>query len=191
MHVRLRVPLIGCVLAVLAGCGLAPSSDLENIDPQSLPQRLIATGSPAGTASPEPSAGGGAVYFLRDDRLVQVPARLEPASGPGAVQQLLDLLTAGPDSANRERGYSTALTPATRLRLTRLDGDLVTLDLTVDQLPPDQTTAIAQIVLTVTSLPEVNALRLTINGQPINAPLSSGAQTDRPLTREDYADMLG
>jgi hypothetical protein len=181
---------IGLVFALLAGCALGPSSDLENIDPQTLPQRLIATADPAITSSPDSSGGGGGVYFLRDDRLVKFPASLDPASGPAAVQQLLDLLTAGPDNANRERGYSTALTPATQLRLTRLEGDLVTLDLTVAQLPPDQTTAIAQIVLTVTSLSEVNALRLTINGQPINAPLSNGAQTDRPLTREDYADML-
>ena len=55
---------------------------------------------------------------------------------------------------------------------------------------PPNDAQIAQIVLTATSLSGVTQVRLTINGEPFSAPLAGGAQTDRPLTREDYLPLL-
>jgi len=180
----------GVVLALLAGCGLTPSSGVQDIDPRSLPGRLVAT--PTATASPsvESVASGGGVYFVREEQLVARPQTSDTRALLPGVQALLDALSAGPDETDRDRGVGTALPPATALRATALEGAVLTVDLTVDQMPPDQTLAIAQIVLTVTSLNEVGGVRLTVNGEPIRAPLASGAQTDRPLTRADFAGML-
>jgi spore germination protein GerM len=177
-------------MLALAGCGLTPSRPVEEIDPLGLPTRLVATPSPTAGDSAAQASAGGSVYFLGDDQLVRRPRTLSAAAGAPAIQQLLDALAAGPDDADRDGGISTALPPATVLRLTRLDGDVATVDLRLDQLPPDQTVAIAQIVLTVTSLTEASGVRLSINGEPIGAPLASGAQTDRPVTRSDYSRML-
>jgi spore germination protein GerM len=178
------------LVLVLAGCGLGRGGVVD-IDPLSLPQRLLVTPAPSPTTAAEVTLDAGTVYFSSDELLVPATRTLTAAPGQGALQELLDDLSAGPDAHDRDRGFSTALPPATRLRVTALQDGVATVDLAMDQPPPDQTTAIAQIVLTVTSLPGVTGVRLTFNGAPINAPLATGAQTNRLLTRADYQAMLG
>jgi spore germination protein GerM len=175
---------------LLTGCGLSPGSDVQNIDPLSLPPRLLATTSPASPAQIDTASSGSGVYLLRDTALRLSARTVTAAPGVSALQELLADLAAGPDPTDRRRGLSTALPPTTRLSVTAFDGDLATVDLSFGQVPPDQTTAIAQIVLTATSLPGVSRLLLTIDGEPLQAPLASGAQTDRPLTRADYLALL-
>jgi spore germination protein GerM len=187
---RRRIYLAAVALLVLpAGCGLGRGGVVD-IDPLSLPQRLVASPAPSPTDTAAPVRAAGSVYFSSDEVLVQAARTLNAAPGQAALQELLDDLSAGPDATDRDRGYSTALPPATRLRVTALQTDVATVDLAVDQPPPDQTTAIAQIVLTATSLDGVRQVRLTFNGHPINTPLANGAQTNRLLTRADYAAML-
>lgn len=186
-----RAVAVVCVLMLGGGCGLQPSAEVEDIDPLSLPPRLLGTTSPTSAApANDPTSAGSGVYFLRATTLRVSPRVLAAASGLPALQDLLDKLAAGPDAVDRRRGLSTALPPTTRLTVTSLEAGLATVDLNFGQVPPDQTTAIAQIVLTATSLPDVRRLLLSINGQPLKAPLVSGAQTDRPLTRADYAALL-
>jgi len=50
--------------------------------------------------------------------------------------------------------------------------------------------AVAQLVLTATSLQGVDAVRLTIGGDPVEAPLPTGELTSAPLTAADYAVFL-
>lgn len=185
-----RLAAASCIALLTAGCGLNPTSGMQDIDPLTLPPRLLATTSPTSAALTEPASSGSGAYFLRDTDLRLSARTLTAAPGIPALQELLTHLAAGPDAADRQRGLSTALPPTTRLTVTALDDDLATVDLSFGQAPPDQTTAIAQIVLTATSLPEVSRLLLTIDGEPLQAPLASGAQTDRPLTRSDYLAML-
>lgn len=188
---RWRPALVaGCLVTTMASCGLGPSGEIEDIDPLSLPARLLATSPPSPAPSADPTTSGVGTYFLQDATLRLAARTVTATSRITALQELLDNLAAGPDASDRRRGLSTALPPTTRLTVTRLDGGLATVDLTFGQVPPDQTTAIAQIVLTATSLPGVNRLLLTFDGKPLEAPLASGAQTDRPLTRSDYLPML-
>lgn len=190
-----RVATAASILLLSAGCGLSQTSGVQDIDPLSLPPRLLATSSPTSAALTDPASSGSGTYFLRTTTLRTTTLRLSArtvtaAPGVPALQELLTNLAAGPDAADRQRGLSTALPPTTRLTVTALEGDLATVDLSFGQVPPDQTTAIAQIVLTATSLPEVSRLLLTINGETIQAPLASGAQTDRPLSRSDYRALI-
>ena len=50
--------------------------------------------------------------------------------------------------------------------------------------------AVAQIVLTATSVPGVDAVLLTLDGDPVEAPLPSGELTSAPLTETDYEPLL-
>ncbi len=178
-----------CAMSLLTGCAWSSAGKVQDIDPLSLPPRLVASpaASPDGPTDPATSAE---VYFT-DGTVLTTAARTVASVGDlQALQDLLDDLTAGPNSVDRRRGLSSALPPATRLAVTGLVDGIATVDLTVGQAPPDQTTAIAQIVLTATSLPRVTQIRLTINGMAISPPLASGAQTDRALTRADYLPML-
>jgi hypothetical protein len=186
---RRRIILAAALLVLPAGCGLNRGGVVD-IDPSSLPQRLLATPAPSPTSTVIPARAGGSVYFSSDELLVPAVRTLNAPPGQAALQELLDDLSAGPDAHDRDRGFSTALPPATRLRVTALVGDVATVDLAVDQPPPDQTTAIAQIVLTATSLSGVRQVRLTFNGHAVNAPLANGAQTNRLLTRADYEALL-
>lgn len=185
-----RGALLALLLFVVAGCGLGPSSDVKDIDPLTLPPRLVATGQPSPSNVPVEVDSGSGVYFLSDPVLRLTTRTVAAAPGVPALQELLNNLAAGPDASDRERGLSTALPPTTRLTVTSLKDDLATVDLSFGQVPPDQTTAIAQIVLTATSLPEIGRLLLTIDGEALQAPLASGAQTDRPLTRADYVSLV-
>ena len=74
-----------------------------------------------------------------------------------------------------------------------VDGNTVTIDIAV---PDDASSgwesrrAVGQIVLTATSVPEVRRVRLTRDGEPVEAPLPDGELTSDPLTARDYADFL-
>lgn len=194
----LRTALLGWILVLAAGCGFGPSGDLKEIDSLSLPPRLFSTTSPTvatpttstSTATAEPKTPASGTYFLSATSLRLSARPLSVTSGVPALQELLNHLAAGPDDAERARGLSTALTPTTRLTVASLQGGLATVDLAFGRVPPNQITAIAQIVLTATSLPDVNRLLLTLDGEPLQAPLADGALTDRPLTRSDYLAML-
>ncbi len=49
---------------------------------------------------------------------------------------------------------------------------------------------VGQIVLTATSLPEVRAVRLAREGEPVDAPLPDGELTSAPLIAEQFASFL-
>lgn len=182
--------LAACASAILSGCALSSSEKVRDIDPLSLPPRLLA--SPISSVEPSATTTSptARVYFIAGEVLTEAFRILKDGPERSILQQLLNELTAGPSSSDRRRGLSTALPPATRITVTGVENSLATIDLTVDQPPPAQTTAIAQIVLTATSLAEITGLRVTVNGEPINPPLVDGAQTDRPLTRDDYVALL-
>ena len=45
-------------------------------------------------------------------------------------------------------------------------------------------------MLTATSVPGVDSVRLTFAGEPVEAPLPSGQLTSDPLTEQDYDAVL-
>jgi hypothetical protein len=66
-------------------------------------------------------------------------------------------------------------------------------DLTAEAEPPSgwaSRRAVAQIVLTATSVPGVRAVLLTLAGEPVEVPLPSGELTADPVTAADYEELL-
>ncbi len=49
--------------------------------------------------------------------------------------------------------------------------------------------AVAQIVLTATSVPAVERVVLTRQGEPLEAQLPDGGLTTAPLAAQDYAEL--
>jgi spore germination protein GerM len=109
------------------------------------------------------------------------------------AQQLLTALTAGPDEAEHGRGLSTALPSDVGLRVTALrDGVAV---VAIEGGEPDADPrrlplSVAQVVLTLTSMPGVDAVRLTRDGEFVQAPLATGELVSRALTAADYRSLL-
>ena len=55
---------------------------------------------------------------------------------------------------------------------------------------PDQVLAIAQVVMTLTSLPGVDSVQFVRDDETVEVPLPDGTLVRRPLTAADYSSLL-
>lgn len=187
---RLLAALAFCLL--VSGCGVPTGGAPRTIAASDVPFGLA---EPRPTTSVEPSAepmlDPARVFLVApDERLVGLARQLDSVGARDRLADLLADLAAGPTRAERDDQLSTALPPDVRLGVGRLDGGTATIDIGVATQAPSGVAsrrAVAQIVLTATSVPGVDAVRLTFAGAPVEAPLPSGELTSAPLTAADYA----
>lgn len=184
------------VVLVVSACGLPGDTEVRAVDDDDVPYRLLEPAS-----SPGPSAVEQAVprrtpvvfWLTGDNRLAPAPALVSCADGPGVVvRRVLELLESPPEEGARPEGSSSALPPGSRLELLALeDGTAqVSFDpaasISAERLPP----AVGQVVLSVTSAPRVERVRLSIAGDTVQVPLPGGALTSRAVTADDYAALV-
>ena len=180
------------VLAVLAGCGVPTGGEPSTIAPTDVPYGLAdPTPAPTSTAPPEATADVSRVHWVSaTDTLVPRVREVSGSTRRDRLADLLEQLAAGPTGDERDEQLSTDLPPEVRLGVTDLDGGTATIDLDELAEAPSGVSgrrAVAQIVLTATSVPGVESVLLELAGEPIEAPLPAGELTDRPLTAMDYA----
>ncbi|MDT0277322.1 GerMN domain-containing protein [Blastococcus goldschmidtiae] len=182
----------GLVVAVAAGCGVPTGGPPSTIAPTDVPYGLAApspTATP--TAPPEAKVDTSRVHWLTTEGTL-VP-RVREVSGTSRRERLaylLDQLAAGPTPSERDEQLSTSLPPEVRLSVSGLEGGTATIDLDSFAQAPAGVAgrrAVAQLVLTATSVPGVESVLLELAGEPIEAPLPAGELTAGPLTAEDYA----
>ena len=180
------------LLTLVAGCGVPTGGAAETIPASDVPYGLAspAPASPA-PADPDPVVEPGRVYLVdAADLLVPRPREVEGATPEERLGALLDALAAGPTAEERDRQLSTALPPEVRLSVVELVEGTATVDIAgTPEAPAGQASrrAVAQVVLSATSVPGVEAVVLTWDGERVEAPLPSGELTAEPLTRADYA----
>jgi spore germination protein GerM len=193
----MRAALAGVVLGlavVLAGCGVPTGGEPTTIAPSDFPYALDAPSSVPAAPTPEVVEAPYGVFFV--DATEVLVAQPRDVDGSTAEERLVDLLAAladGPTPSEQDARLSTRLPPDTGLSLSDLSGGTATIDLDLLAQTPSGSTsrrAVAQIVLTATTVPGVDAVRLTVGGDPVEAPLPSGELTSAPLTAADYADFL-
>jgi hypothetical protein len=182
-------------LAVLAGCGVPTSGEPEVIAASDLPQALTGpTSPPTQTSPPQPMLDSSRVFLVSPgDVLVPRPREVPTGGIQDRLEELLDSLADGPTDDERNQQLSTALPPDVELGVAETSGNTVTIDISVPAEAPTgwaSRRAVAQIVLTATSMPEVQSVLLQLAGEPIEAPLPGGELVARPLTAEDYAVFL-
>ena len=205
------------LLAVLAaGCGVPGSSDFQEINP---PPELATTTTtstnpptrpPASsTAAPPTTAAtttstteapttstnpvfSASLYFVTSSGEL-TPIIRQLASS--AAQQVLTELADGVPVGDEYGGLTTAIPRGTSLVVTTASG-LATVELPSTFLtappPQNQTTAVAQIVLTLTARPGFGQVRFTTGGEPQEVPRADGSLTnpDDVVACEDYRSML-
>lgn len=171
----------------LSSCGLRP-------DPH--PRALGADAVPRGVQGRPPQASTGTmrilVYFSRDTVLVAVPRAVRSGSDPSTA---LQSLTAGPSRREQDAGIVSAVSATTFGPQVTVGPDGVAV---VDSPGTekdssgrtDEVLAFAQVVLTLTSLPDVQAVSFRREGRPLPVPRGDGTLNADPLTRRDYADLL-
>jgi hypothetical protein len=187
---RPRAAVVAVLLA-LGGCGVPTGGPPTAVPASEVPYGLLSQSpQPPAPDSAAPGSGEPAVYLLQGtDRVVARARQLPDQPVEEQLQLLLDDLAAGPAGEEAGEGLTTALAPDVGLVLASLTGGTATVDaIGAADVPIGRETrpAVAQVVLTATSLPGVSSVRLLVDGAPVDAPLPSGRLTDAPLTAADY-----
>ncbi|MEU0556516.1 GerMN domain-containing protein [Dactylosporangium sp. NPDC006015] len=175
------------VLALaLAGCGV-PTEDSPR--PVTVSSRASAP-SPAQAGSPAPGRPAELLFLVRDTGLVAVR---RPAEQMPAIDAHLRDLLSGPTTAERDAGYTSALTGITVTGIVEVGGGDATVEIgsrSDGSGRSDEVLAYGQIVCTLTSRADVDTVSFRHDGQPLRVPRADASLTDGRLTAADYADLI-
>lgn len=154
------------------------------------------------TTTTEIEATGVAVYFLveqiNDDPPgpFLVPVYREISNGEDPVASVMELLLAGPssDEAAGTPAISTAIPEGTELIAVEVSGAVATVDLSAEYDDGGGSfgmfARLAQVVYTLTRLPDLDQVAFSIEGQTVTVFSSEGIELDGPQQRDDYVDLL-
>ena len=185
---RRRSAAVAVVAATLVastlGCGV-PEEGLVTIDRSEMPASLREE-STTTTAPEGPDVAVAAVHWIRGQELVQESVLFE--SGPD-VGRLLALLERGPSEDGAGATTRSAISGTDAIVDAVQRDDTVVVEL-AEVTGPDQVLAIAQVVMTLTSLPGVDSVRFVRDDETVEVPLPDGQLVRRPLTAADYSSLL-
>lgn len=182
--------LLLCLVSLLGACGVDTGGGVETVDPDGVPFGLLEEDREP-IAGPPPGAGAVVDLYLFDpdeERVVPVTRRVD-ATGIAAMVAELE---AGPSDAESSLGLQSALTDVEPIAGIEVDGDTVVLDLAesfTELSGSEQTTAIAQLVFTLTQRRDVDRVGITAEGEPIEVPRGDGTLTRDTLDRSDYESL--
>lgn len=187
--------LVAAGLLGLAGCGVPTGGEPKVIPASEVPYGLASPTPTAPSSSSQQTMLAEAGIFLvtAEDVLVLRGRELAEGRLEGRLEDLLQELAIGPSAQELAEELTTALPPEVELDVTAVVDGTVTVDIAGPVEAPsgaETRLAVAQIVLTATTLPEVRAVRLTREGEPIDAPLPDGALTSEPLTADQFGVFL-
>jgi hypothetical protein len=177
-------------VALLAGCGVQSEDSPRKVASDNVPFDLLA---PATSLGPTPNdeGVGRSVWFVDNDGLLARGERaLESPTTPTAI---LTALLEGVTDAEASNGLRSSITSGTTLL--DVDGPVdgkVTVNLSGEVLTvsrEEQRLALAQVVFTVTGLPNVDRVLFQFDGKPTKVPGRNDELTAEPLTRADFSQF--
>lgn len=175
-----RLLLVVASTAVLAGCGGDDGTKTTG-------STQTAT-APATTTAPASTARTVAAYFVAGEKVA--PVARDAAKGTAVGRAAIEALLAGPTSAERAAGLTSAIPAGTKLLgLTIRDG-LATVDFDAafqsggGSLSMNE--RVAQVVHTLTRFPTVQKVAFRIDGKPVAAIGGEGVVVDPPVDRNDF-----
>jgi len=186
---RRRRRAIGAVAVIagvvaLAGCGVQPDSA-----PRELPldERDLIVGNESANVD---ASGADRIYLIGpgEDRLLRSVRR-----AASSAEDLVNLLLLGPNDAETQDQFTSAIPSTTRLIDSHTNGQIFTVDLTSDILDLDTqnlTRAVAQIVYTATELDGIESVRIEVDHEPLSAPTPGGDTTTGQLRIYDFPGLL-
>lgn len=195
-----RILVLTAILGLLsAACADARSGSLGPVDDATPPP----TAEPSPTSAPPTTPGPGPdertmtfeVWFAHGDGPWLFVTRRTELFDPGIGAASLRALFAGPTDAERATGVSTAVPAGTELLGLTIGEGVATADLSGEYAAGGGSTSmfvrLAQLTYTLTQFGTVDGVLFTLDGEPIEGAFSSeGIVVDRPMTREDFADLL-
>jgi germination protein M len=119
--------------------------------------------------------------------------RTLPAT-PRVATAAITALLAGPSSAERAAGVSTAIPAGTRLQRISIDSGVATVSLTAQigagAGAPSVRMRLAELTYTVTQFPSVQAVRLQVNGRLVHFLTADGVPVPIPLQRWQFRALM-
>ena len=175
---RALTVMLVAVALLLTACGVST---------QERPEPVSIADPPTAGQGATPSGDGPrvTVFFVRGTRLEPVQRSVETSD----LHTALQVLAAGPNRREVVTGVRTAVAPQT-FSVSRTPPEYSTVSIDV---PPEFTSvaggnqllAVAQLVWTVTEFPDVNRVRISSQGTPLEVPTDEGL-TDLAVSRENY-----
>ena len=177
--------LLALTVLLVTSCGVPRDDTPRALTSADVP--LVATSQ---SAVPDP-AGDRQVglHFVKDGRVVPTTRRVE---GPTSLPQLVELLLGGTTQEEQDAGLISVIPSTLTLEDVRVqDGTAVlTLDGPDSEVQRIAPLGYAQVVATL-SPSRVDGVRFRLDGRDLDVPRGDGSLSDGPLTRDDYAELLG
>jgi spore germination protein GerM len=188
-HRALALALAATALA--AGCGVQGDGAPRALSPDAVPDELLAPS--ASVVEPdEPAAGAVATVYLVDNRERLRPV-LRTLDSPVLIIKALDSLLQGATDAEADEGLRSEVPNGTEVNgIDRLDRDVIAIDLSeefAETTADGELLAQAQIVYTVSELPNVRGVLFLVDGRPREGADDDAKLTSSPLTVEDFEDF--
>jgi spore germination protein GerM len=186
-----RLVLALAVAVLVAGCGVQGDGAPRTLAPDAVPEELLAPSTSAAPAD-QPDSGSVATVFLVDNRdLLQPVERILPS--PVLVTGVLDSLLEETTDEEADEGLRSEIPTGTTVNgIDRLEGDVVAIDLSeefAETTADGELLAQAQIVYTVSQLPNVDGVLFLVDGRPREGADDEAKLTSSPLTVDDFADF--
>ena len=166
------------------------------------PPETTTTTAVSTTTTTTGSAEGVVVYLLLDELDDQspgpflVPVYREGVAGSDMAIMVVEALLAGPtaEEVTGTPAMSTAIPAGTEVLGVDTTGDRATVDLSDEYDDGGGSfgmfARLAQVVYTLTRLPEVDEVAFAIEGEMVTVFSSEGIELDGPQRRDDYYDLL-
>jgi spore germination protein GerM len=178
-------------MTAVAGCGLPIDNSPQAIPANDMP---LALSEPNSTVPGSSSTHGSIpveVYFLGPD--AQLVGEIRYLRPPPTPQEVLDVLVAGPSPREYVEGVQSAIPSSADLVAGDMAGGVldVLLDTSFGSLRPGQEPyEFAQVVYSLTSLPEVHGVLFEYEGSLIQPEVGTGAlATGDVVYRSDYKQL--
>jgi spore germination protein GerM len=183
-----RVALVAVAAVALTACGVPNDSSPRSLPADAVPFELLAPDSTGVTTTTLVAVSAEVpIYLVGADRLVAARRLVE---SPVELINVLQALLAGATADEGAAGLRSAIIGSTQLISVRSQSGVATIDLTGDFATiggQDQILAVAQLVFTVTALPGIVGIKLSLDGRAVEVPRGDGTLTQDPLKPADFA----
>ena len=179
------------VMLLAAGCGVQGDGAPRSLAPDAVPDELLAPKTSTAPAD-EPDGGTEVTVYLVDNRdLLRPVPRTLPS--PALITDVLGSLLDGATDEEADEGLRSEIPSGTTVNgIDRLDRDVIAIDLSeefAETTADGELLAQAQIVYTVSQLPNVEGVLFLVDGRPREGADDEAKLTSSPLTTEDFADF--
>jgi hypothetical protein len=183
---RVVTALVVATLA-LAGCATSTQANPVKLDRKDVPYGLLdpSTSTVPPTTVPRPRHG----FFVYYNGPVGVTPVARSTSQPLTPNAVVQALLEGPTTEEAEAGLHTSIPKNSIGNVSNVSRGTATIDLApsfTEVSGSAQTTALQQLVLSVTLLHGVQRVRFLLSGRPVSVPRPNGPSTLAPVTRADY-----